>query len=131
MRATLIIIKPKQILLIHRFNKWREFFVFPGGWVEDNEAIEEAAIREAKEETNFDVVLEKKLWEFEDEYKWKIHHVFLIKEFVWELQLNWPEAIKNSETNRYILEWHDIDKILDLPLKPEWLKEKVINYFGF
>jgi len=131
MRATLIIIKSEQILLIHRFNKWREFYVFPGWWIEDDETAEEAAIREAKEETNFNVVLDKKLWEYMDDYSEKIHHVFLIKEFSWIMQLNWPEVIKNSETNRYILEWHDIDKISSLPLKPEWLKEKVSEFFWF
>ena len=49
-RAVLIFIHDNNILLLYRFKGGEEYYVFPGGGVEDNESIDEAAIREAEEE---------------------------------------------------------------------------------
>jgi ADP-ribose pyrophosphatase YjhB (NUDIX family) len=61
-----IIIKYKnKIVLIKRKNPpfgW----ALPGGFVEYNESLEKAAIREAKEETNLDVALNKQLHAYSD-----------------------------------------------------------------
>lgn len=55
--ASVFIINPedkKLLLVLHKkFNKW----VQPGGHIEDNETPEEAAIREALEETGMEVEL--------------------------------------------------------------------------
>ncbi|OQX18020.1 MAG: hypothetical protein BWK75_06985 [Candidatus Altiarchaeales archaeon A3] len=49
-----------EILLIQRKNPpFQGNFALPGGFVEYNESVEEACIREAKEETNLDVQIEK------------------------------------------------------------------------
>lgn len=54
-RAVAIVIKDKSVLLIHRVNKDNEYYVFPGGGVEENETVEEAVIRELHEETSIEV----------------------------------------------------------------------------
>jgi 8-oxo-dGTP diphosphatase len=54
-RVSGIIIKEGKILLIRRVKEGREYFVFPGGGVEDNESVEEALVRELKEEASIDI----------------------------------------------------------------------------
>jgi 8-oxo-dGTP diphosphatase len=114
---------------MHRFRDGTEFFVLPGGEVEKDESIEEAVIREVKEETNFDAKINKKLFEFLNNYNGneKMHHFYLITDFSGDMKLGGEEARANSEEDRYILEWHDLKEILKLPLKPEAIKEKLLN----
>lgn len=64
-RAVGIVIESSKVLLIHRKNE-KEYYVFPGGGVEENETIEEAVIRELKEETSIKVKIKKLLY---------IHHI--------------------------------------------------------
>jgi 8-oxo-dGTP pyrophosphatase MutT (NUDIX family) len=60
-RSAGVLIKDDEVLLIHRVNK-KDYFVFPGGGVEEGETIEEAAIREVKEETSIEVKIKKLLY---------------------------------------------------------------------
>jgi mutator protein MutT len=64
-RAVAVLINGDEVLLIHRKNK-KEYFVFPGGGVEDGESVEQAVIREMQEETTIDVKIDKLLY----------HHIY-------------------------------------------------------
>jgi len=55
-RVSAIILKDDKILLIHRKKNGEEYWVFPGGGVEDTETPEQGIIREVKEETGLDVL---------------------------------------------------------------------------
>lgn len=59
MRAGIVIYNPieKEVLLIHRLKNEREYWVNPGGTVEENESALEAAIRETHEEINLKLSL--------------------------------------------------------------------------
>jgi len=129
MRATAVIIKDDLILLIHRFFNNKEYFALPGGGVEEGETPEQAVIREIKEETSFDARINKKLWEFYQDYDKRIHHYFLITDFSGDLKLGGPEAIKNSKENSYTLEWHKIKDISKLQIKPEEGKNRILKEF--
>lgn len=61
-RASAIILNAGKILLMHRFNHGAEYFVFPGGGVEDGETVEQAAVREVREETTLSIRVEKLLY---------------------------------------------------------------------
>jgi len=50
-----------KIALIKRVRNNHEYYVFPGGGIEDGETPEEAAIREIKEELGIDIEIEKLL----------------------------------------------------------------------
>ncbi|MFQ5620791.1 MAG: NUDIX domain-containing protein [Candidatus Nanoarchaeia archaeon] len=124
-----VIIKDGEVLLIHRFRPHMEYYVVPGGHIEENESEEEALIREVKEETNLDVKIEKRLWSLEDPYHNAQHHFFLVTEFTGEIQLGGPEAERNCEENKYILEWHDLADVKSLNLLPEDMKKLFVEMF--
>ena len=127
MRATAVIIKDGLILLIHRFMDNREYYVLPGGGVEEGETVEEAVIREVKEETSFDAKINKKLLEKFDDYDKRMHHFFLITDFSGDMKLGGPEARRNSKSNSYALEWHKLEDAFNLPLKPEFVKLEIVK----
>lgn len=130
MRAGAIILdkNTNKILLIHRFFRGREYYVFPGGGVEEGESVEEAAVREIKEETGLDAEIDKKLCEFYNEFDKRINHFFLITKFNGKVELGGPEAERNSEEDKYILEWHNIHELEKLPLFPEEMKQFINNF---
>ena len=63
--ADILILRDNQIVLIKRKNPpygW----ALPGGYVEEGESVENAAIREAKEETGMDVQLDSLFYVYSD-----------------------------------------------------------------
>jgi ADP-ribose pyrophosphatase YjhB (NUDIX family) len=52
MRAGAFIVDKGKILLIHRFFQGREYYVIPGGGVEEGETLEEATTTPATSPTN-------------------------------------------------------------------------------
>ena len=130
MRATAIIIEDKKILLIHRFSNGKEYYVLPGGGVKAGESIRNAVVREVKEETSLDIKVKQRLWKIKDDFNDRTHCFFLTKQFSGDLKLSGPEAKRNSEDNKYILEWHSLFSILDLTIYPEAIREKLINKFA-
>jgi 8-oxo-dGTP diphosphatase len=59
MRSAVIIVENGKVALIRRIRNGQEYFLFPGGQVEENESIEDAARREAHEELGVTVQLGK------------------------------------------------------------------------
>jgi mutator protein MutT len=135
LRVAVIVVNDKnEILLIRRFKDGREFWVIPGGSVEEGENSEQAATREIKEETNLDVVLGEKFLEYENAY-WGdgVRHetYFLAESFSGdEVKIIGEEKERNSRQNRYELEWVPFKKINDLNLVPIIVKNKIIEKFA-
>lgn len=62
-----IILYGRKLVLIKRKNPpYEDMFALPGGFVEVGETVEEAAVREAKEETGLDIQLIKLLGVYSD-----------------------------------------------------------------
>ncbi len=61
-RAVAVLIKDKRVLLMWRSNNGKQYYVFPGGGVEEGETVEEATVRELKEETSIDAKIDKLLY---------------------------------------------------------------------
>jgi ADP-ribose pyrophosphatase YjhB (NUDIX family) len=69
----IIEIEPKGIVLIKRKNPPYGWAI-PGGFVDYGESLEEAALREAKEETNLDVKLTRQFHTYSDPNRDPRHH---------------------------------------------------------
>lgn len=123
-RASGIIIKDNKVLLIHRIREDREYWVFPGGSVEENESIEEALDREMAEELSIKIKEKKLLFKIENARRFE--HNFLITKYEGEPKLGGPEAERMNDKNQYILTWLPTDKLDSVNLFPDKAKDIVI-----
>ena len=64
----IIILRDNEIVLIKRKNPPHGWAI-PGGYVDEGESIEHAAIREAKEETGLDVILDELFYVYSDPHR--------------------------------------------------------------
>ena len=76
-RAGIILIEEGKIALMERHRAGRHYFSFPGGGVDMGETVEQAAVREAKEELGVDVVIRKKV--AETIQNGRTHQYFLVE----------------------------------------------------
>lgn len=60
-RAGIILIEDDKVALIERHRAGLDYYVFPGGGVDEGETPQQAAVREAKEELGVDVILKQKV----------------------------------------------------------------------
>ncbi len=104
--------KGDKVLMLYRNKKENDLnggkYIGVGGHIEKGETIEDAVIREVKEETNLDIVRLDyfgKVMFYIDDYTEEMY-VFTSSEFTGEL----------SECDEGTLYWVDKNKILDLPL---------------
>ncbi len=137
-RASGICIHDNKILLIHRINleKWKgeqEYYVIPGGGVENGESVEDAVIREMKEETDVDVTLGELFYELEDTNQkggLEKYYCYLCNYVSGEAQLR-----EDSEETQEMKEgvhfykpmWLELSEIKNIILYPIPLKEKLIK----
>ena len=114
-RATGIIKKDGKILLFHRLKNDHEYYMFPGGGVEEGETVENALERELKEELEIEIKNYKPLFFVENLHvpNWAtIHHgqlqkyhFFLVEDYVGVPKLGGPEKAQMSEKNQYHIVW--------------------------
>ena len=60
-RAGIVLIKENKVALIERHRAGLDYFVFPGGGMDEDETPEQAAIRETMEELGVEVVIKQKV----------------------------------------------------------------------
>jgi 8-oxo-dGTP diphosphatase len=126
MRVAAIIIKDNKVLLMRRVKEGQEYFVFPGGGINEGESAEDAVIREIKEELSLDIKIDKLLFQIENRGQQESY--FLIKEFSGTLELSGPEKERMNENNQYYPTWIDLNMALDLSsLYPEEARQKLGN----
>ena len=108
------IFNPSGELLLLKSHKWPGRYVVPGGHVELGEHIEEAAVREAKEETGLDIYdLEFILFQefIYDPSFWKPRH-FIFFDYAGKTQSTGVQL--NDEAEEYI--WVRLEAAVQLPL---------------
>jgi 8-oxo-dGTP pyrophosphatase MutT (NUDIX family) len=126
MRISAIIIKDKKILLIHRLKEGKDYYVFPGGSIEDGETEEIALEREIKEELNLEIADYKKVFEIENLGRKEFY--YLINDFSGKMEIGSPEKEGMNENNKYLIEWIGLDEIAKMNnLYPVEAVEKVLK----
>lgn len=131
-RVSAIVTRDNNILLIHRRKSGDEYWVVPGGGVEEGESLEQGLIREVQEETSLDInkftLLDtnKEILTFDNTEKTIEHYIYYCELNDGEPVLGGPEAESNSDKNWYHLEWVNIDSLQRLDLYPNYTKQ-IIN----
>jgi len=112
-RVTGIVIREAKLLLIHRFKQGAEYYVFPGGGVEEGETWEDALAREMQEETGLALVSYRYLYQSKDAQTQIIFYECVLAPG--EPQLGGPELAAQSEDNQYLFEWIAVSQAPELP----------------
>ena len=115
-RSAVLIIDKNKILLMHRRRDGKKSYVIPGGQIDNGESIEQTAVREAKEETNLNIVLGDKLFSSVDEFSSCCY--FTVKSFSGIPEIVGEEKERNCEANFYELEWVKISELSNILLYP-------------
>ena len=124
------IFNPSGELLLLKSHKWPGRYVVPGGHVELGERIEEAAVREAKEETGLNVYdLEFILFQefIHDPSFWKPRHFIF---FDYAGKTHSSDVQLNDEAEEYV--WVRLEAAVHLPLDAYTRKaiEKLVEQRG-
>ncbi len=108
------IFNPAGELLLLKSHKWPDQYVVPGGHVELGERLEDAAIREAKEETSLDIY-DLKFINFQefiyDQSFWKPKHFIF---FDYACKSESLDIKLNDEAEEHI--WIRLEEAIHLPL---------------
>lgn len=105
-----LIIQDRKILLLYRESE--EHWEVPGGKVEKDESPTQTAVREAKEEIDVEVNLEKPFYSGEFQ---KNGEIFLWNCYIAEIQKGEPEIQENKFQE---LEWFEGSELDELELAP-------------
>lgn len=119
-RVGALIIVNERILLIHRFRDDQEYWVLPGGGVEDDETLEEALLREVKEETSLEAIEWNLIGSGNDEKH--EHYIYRCVLAEGEVEIGGPEKESSNEKNIFILEWVPKETVKELNIYPEITK---------
>jgi 8-oxo-dGTP diphosphatase len=106
-----IIQKDSQILLVKRKNEpFKGYFAVPGGFVNEGERVEEAAKREAKEETSLDIELVDILGVYSDPNRDPRGHI-MSTVFIGEISYNNEKIEPLAQDDAAAIEWIDLQKV--------------------
>ena len=104
-----VILNSEDKVLICQSNKWNQKYVIPGGHIEAGESMEEALVREVKEETGLDVFEIELLGInesiYSESFQNKKHFIFV--DFICSSKSN--DVVLNEEAQSY--EWIDLTEI--------------------
>lgn len=122
-----IVIKDNTVLLIHRHKKGKkDYWVIPGGGVEDEETLEEALKREMLEETSTHLVKADFVSCFKDGKRDHYFYKTVLDSF--DVELGGPELESNTLDNSYTLEWVPVSTALKLNLYPRSTRQVLKTY---
>lgn len=127
-RASAIIVNEEhQILLIRRIKLGSEYYVLPGGGIEDYENPKTAAVREVKEETSLNILINNEPIIYQDSSDGRTHYIFKVRSYSGKLELGGTESQRNNPDNKYDLEWVNFEKINLIKMYPEQIINMVYN----
>ena len=113
-RAGIVLIEVNKVALIERHRAGLDYFVFPGGGVDEGETPEQAAVREAMEELGIEVVVRQKVAEIHFDTSDQVY--FLVERVSGEFGTGIGEEFTDSDPNDpsegiYIPIWMPIEEL--------------------
>ncbi|MFT3893018.1 MAG: NUDIX domain-containing protein [Anaerolineales bacterium] len=113
-RAGIVLIEDGKVALIERHRAGLNYFVFPGGGVDEGETPEQAAVREAMEELGVEVTIKQKVAVIHFGQSTQIY--FLAEQVGGEFGSGTGEEYTDSDPNDpdegiYIPIWMSIDEL--------------------
>ena len=114
-RAGVVLIQDGKVALIERHRAGLDYFVFPGGGVDEGESPEQAAVREAMEELGVEVAIKQKIAEVRLGQKSRQVY-FLVEQVGGEFGTGAGEEYTDSDPHSpeegiYIPVWMPIDQL--------------------
>lgn len=131
-RAGIVLIQDGKVALIERHRAGMDYFVFPGGGVDEGESPEQAAVREALEELGIEVTIKQKLAEIQLGQKSRQIY-FLVEQTGGEFGTGVGEEYTDSDPDSpeqgiYIPIWMPIEKLpLYQNVYPASVAKQVVN----
>jgi ADP-ribose pyrophosphatase YjhB (NUDIX family) len=108
--------------MIHEIRPNRDFWTLPGGGVENGETLENAAVREAFEETNLKIKIIRYL--YRNEYTGGIQYCFLAEPLnEEEIKVGYDPEVDIKEQTIKEAEWKKIDEVKDDKMVSVVIKE--------
>lgn len=125
----IIITKDNKLLLMKRIKPDGVYYVTIGGGIEDGETSKQALLRELKEESGS--IVDKPIFAFHyDDIERQNSVDFYVCKEINRIKPTGTEWTKwNTPDNQYKLVEASIDEVKKLPLKPNKMKEKIIDTF--
>jgi 8-oxo-dGTP diphosphatase len=117
-RAGVVLIENNQVALIERHRAGLDYFVFPGGGMDDGETPEQAAIREAMEELGVEVAIRQKVAIIHFDQSTQVY--YLVDRVSGEFGTGSGEEYTDADPNDpqegvYVPVWMPIDELQNLP----------------
>lgn len=114
-RAGIVLIQDGKVALIERHRAGMDYFVFPGGGMDEGETPEQAAVRESMEELGIEVAIRQKVSEIQFGQKSRQIY-FLVDQVSGEFGTGAGEEYTDADPNDpnegiYIPIWMSIDEL--------------------
>ena len=129
-----VIVRNGEILLTRNSDGRRTFYLLPGGGQEPGETMEQALLRECREEIGSDVNVGEMLWVrefFGSRYEWAVFHGLHQVEFMFACELDAgadPHVGTVGDAWQTGVEWMPVDKLKETAFYPETLKPLLAEY---
>ncbi|WP_223626000.1 NUDIX domain-containing protein [Microbacterium sp. EST19A] len=127
-RAVCVCFDGSRVLLMRRLKGGRRYTVLPGGGIEAGETPAQAAVRELAEETGLVGTVTGDIATVDHDDRRA--HYLLLTALPGEPTLGGPEALAESEDNKYRPGWVPMAELADEPLVPEEAREIVLQAFA-
>lgn len=129
-RVAAILIENHQMAMIERQRSGKLFYVFPGGHVEPGETLEQALVREVKEELGLEVIVGGQVAEFT--YKNRLHYYYQVSQLGGTFGSGTGKELArlpSDERGSVKPCWLPVDRLTDFLIYPVVMAELILRSY--